>query len=348
MDFLVYGANGYTGRLIAHEARARGLRPTLAGRNAAEVGALARELGMEHRVVSLDDPAALDTAMKGHGAVIHCAGPFSSTAQPMVDACLRQGAHYLDINGAIGVFEALAARDAEAKAKGITVLPGVGFDVVPTDCLALHLKRRLPSANSLVLAFQARGGISRGTALTTLERIGEPGMVRKGGKLTPLAIGGRTRHVDFGQGPRLAVAIPWGDVSTAWYSTGIPDVEVYLAMSPKAVRSLRISGRLTPLLKLSPVKALLGWSIRNRPPGPSDAARASGGTVVMGMVEDSQGKKAVARWRGPDGYTLTAHAALNAVARVLGGGIAPGFQTPSLAFGPDFSLEIAGTSREDL
>jgi len=348
MSFLVYGANGYTGRLIAREARARGLRPTLAGRNRAEVGSLARELGMEHRVMSLGDAAALDAAVAGHGAVLHCAGPFSSTAMPMLDACLRQGAHYLDINGAIGVFEALAARDAEAKTKGITVLPGAGFDVVPTDCLALHLRQRLPSATSLVLAFQARGGISRGTALTTLERIGEPGMVRKGGTLTPLAMGTRTRHVDFGQGPRLVVAIPWGDVSTAWYSTGIPDIEVYFAMSPKAVRSLRLSGRLTPFLKLAPVKALLGWSIRNRAPGPSDAARASGGTVVMGMVEDGQGKKAVARWTGPDGYTLTAHASLNAVARLLAGGIATGFQTPSRAFGPDFSLEPAGTSREDL
>ena len=348
MTFLLYGANGYTGRLIAREARSRGLRPTLAGRNTAEIESVARELGFEHRVASLDDRAALDAAIRGHRAVIHAAGPFSPTVTPMIEACLRHGAHYLDITGEIGVFEGLAARDTEAKSRGITVLPGVGFDVVPTDCLALYLKQRLPSATSLVLAFMARGGISRGTALTTVERLGQPGMVRKGGKLTPVPIGYRTRHVDFGRGPVLTMTIPWGDVATAWYSTGIPDVEVYIAVPPTALRSLRMSRLLAPVLRLPPVKALLGWSIRRRGRGPSDAARAGGGTIVMGLVEDGSGGKAVARCSGPDGYTFTAHTALNAVTRVLGGGIATGFQTPSLAFGPDFALQVPGTSRVDL
>jgi len=348
LSFLLYGANGYTGRLIAHEAKKRGLRPTLAGRNAAEVKALASELGFEHRVASLDDRAAIDAAIGGHRAVIHAAGPFGTTYAPMFEACLRAGAHYLDITGEIGVFESLAARDAEAKSRGITTLPGVGFDVVPTDCLALHLKQRLPSATSLTLAFMARGGISRGTALTTVERLGQPGMVRKGGKLTPVKLGYRTRHVDFGKGPVLTVTIPWGDVATAWYSTGIPDVEVYLAVPPTALRSLRISRFLAPVLQLPAVKSLVGWSIRRRGAGPSDAARARGGTVVMGMVEDGSGGKATARWKGPDGYTFTAHAALNAVGRVLEGGIATGFQTPSRAFGADFAMQVAGTSREDL
>lgn len=348
MSFLLYGAYGYTGRLIAREARSRGLEPTLAGRNGKEVAALANELGLGYRVASLDDRAALDDAIGGHRAVIHAAGPFGRTCAPMFEACLRHGAHYLDITGEIGVFEALAARDEEAKARGITVLPGVGFDVVPTDCLALHLKQRLPTASSLVLAFLARGGISRGTALTTVERLGQPGMVRKGGKLTPVKLGYRTRHVDFGKGPVLTVTIPWGDVATAWYSTGIPDVEVYLAVPPTALRSLRISRFLAPVLTLPPVKALIGWSIRKRGAGPSDEARARGGTIVMGMVEDGSGGKAVARWSGPEGYTLTAHTALNAVTRVLKGGIAPGFQTPSRAFGPDFALRIPGTKREDL
>ena len=348
MSFLLYGANGYTGRLIAREARSRGLRPVLAGRNAEEVKALAAELGFEHRIASLEDRAALDAAISGHRAVIHAAGPFGRTSAPMFEACLRAGAHYLDITGEIGVFEALAARDGEAKARGITVLPGVGFDAVPTDCLALHLKRRLPTANSLVLAFMARGGISRGTALTTVERLGQPGMVRKGGRLTPVKLGYRTRHVDFGKGPVLTVTIPWGDVATAWYSTGIPDVEVYLAVPPTALRSLRISRFLAPVLKLPPVKALVGWSIRKRGAGPSDEARARGGTIVMGMVEDGSGGKAVARWTGPEGYTLTAQTAMNAVSRVLDGGIATGFQTPSRAFGPEFALQVPGTRREDL
>ena len=151
-----------------------------------------------------------------------------------------------------------------------------------------------------------------------------------------------------GCSPRLVVTIPWGDVATAWHSTGIPDVEVYLAVPPTMLRSFRMSRVIAPLLRLPPVKAVLGWSIRSRGPGPSDTARAAGGTIVMGMVEDGKGGKAVSRWKGPDGYTFTSRAALNAVTRVLAGGIATGFQTPSRAFGAEFSLQVPGTSREDL
>jgi short subunit dehydrogenase-like uncharacterized protein len=187
-QFVIYGANGYTGALTARAAVERGMRPILAGRNAAALAALAGELGLDYRVVALDDPAGLDNLLDGVTAVLHCAGPFVFTSQPMADACLRNGVHYLDITGEIGVYEALAARDAAAKTAGVMLLPGVGFDIVPSDCLAAHLKRRLPSATRLTLGLRALGGVSQGTALTGLEAMarGEGGMVRRGGKLTPV------------------------------------------------------------------------------------------------------------------------------------------------------------------
>jgi short subunit dehydrogenase-like uncharacterized protein len=196
-DFLIYGANGYTGGLIARLAVEHGLRPLLAGRDAAGVGALANELGLEHRVFPLDDTAALDAALAGVAAVLHCAGPFSRTSRPMADACLRTGRHYLDITGEIAVFESLAARAAEARAAGITLLPGVGFDVVPSDCLAAHLKRRLPSATRLALAIKGTERFSRGTARTMLENTG--GMVRRAGRLEPVPAAWKTRIVDYSQ-----------------------------------------------------------------------------------------------------------------------------------------------------
>src|SRR5829696_2843358 len=176
---LIYGSNGYTGRLIVERALERGLRPVLAGRNAAEVQRQADELGLEHRVFSLDDPRAVDAGLVGVGVVMHCAGPFARTSRPMADACLRTRVHYLDITGEIAVFEALAARDAEAKASGVMLLPGVGFDVVPSDCLAAHLARRLPTATRLTLAFRSAGRMSRGTALTAIDRISDGGLVRR-------------------------------------------------------------------------------------------------------------------------------------------------------------------------
>src|SRR3954471_22052892 len=169
---LLYGANGYTGELVARLAAARGDRLTLAGRNGEALARLGAELQMPVRAFALDDPAAVETGIDGATVVLHCAGPFSHTSRAMVDACLKKEVHYLDITGEVAVFEACAARDVEARTAGVMVMPGAGFDVVPSDCLAAHLKRRLPSATHLALAFQAIGSPSRGTATTMVEGLG--------------------------------------------------------------------------------------------------------------------------------------------------------------------------------
>lgn len=347
-DFLLYGANGYTGSLIARTAVAQGLRPVLAGRNAPGVTALARELGLAHRVFSLDDTAAVDQGLQAMAAVLHCAGPFLHTFQPVVDACLRNSVHYLDVTGEVAVFEAIATRDAQAKAAGVMLLPGVGFDVVPSDCLAAHLKQRLPSATRLALAISSLSQVSRGTATTIVENIGRGGLVRKGGVVTRVPAGWKTRTIDFGEGPVKAIAIPWGDLSTAYHSTKIPDIEVYMAapLSTRlAARGSRFLGR---VLGSSVVQRFLKWRIQAGPPGPSEQERANGRSVIWGEVEDGAGNRAVARLHGPDGYTLTASAALAIIRRVLAGNAPAGFQTPSSVFGPDFVLELAGVVRKDI
>lgn len=347
-QLLIYGANGYTGDLVARRAVARGLRPTLAGRSAEGVGALGRELGLPHVVVGLDDATALDRALAGHVAVVHCAGPFSRTSRPMAEACLRTRTHYLDITGEIAVFEMLHRRDAAARAAGVTLLPGVGFDVVPSDCLAAHLKRRLPTATRLALAFRLIGRPSRGTATTALEGAGKGGAVRRDGKIVPVPPGHASRSVDFGRGPVGVVAIPWGDVSTAYYSTGIPNIEVYTAFSRSTARLMRLSGYLKPLLASGPVQGLLRGLVRRQPPGPSAEERARGVSLLWGEAVDAEGRRVVSRLRGPEGYSLTADAAVRIAEKVLAGGASPGFQTPSLAFGADLALELDGVTREDV
>jgi short subunit dehydrogenase-like uncharacterized protein len=347
MPFLLYGANGYSGGLIARMAGERGLRPILAGRNRIEVAAVAAALSLEHRIFGLDDPAVLDEGLRGVSAVLHCAGPFSRSARPMAEACLRTRTHYLDITGELTVFESLHLRDAEAKAAGVMLLPGTGFDVVPSDCLAAHLKARLPSATSLRLGFQGVGRLSRGTATTMVENLHRGGVVRRGGVLTPVPAAFKTRVIDFGRGPTPAVTIPWGDVSTAYHSTGIPDIEVYMA-SPFRLRMLsRIAQWLGPLTASSAVQGFAKRRIRSGPAGPTDAERARGRSFLWGEVEDAAGQRRVSRLEGPEGYTLTALTALRIVARVLGEDAPPGFQTPSRAYGKDFILEIDGTSRRD-
>ena len=347
---LIYGANGYTGELTARIAVEQGLRPILAGRNETQVAAIAARLDLPYRIAMLDDAASLDAMLQDVSVVLHCAGPFVYTAAPMVDACLRAGVHYLDITGEIAVFEALAARYNEAKRAGVMLLPGAGFDVVPSDCLAAHLKRRLPSAMRLLLGIRALGQISRGTAMTALEGIarGEGGLVRKQGRLTSAPIAWKTRKIDFGKGPRLAVTVPWGDVSTAYHSTGIPDIEVYMSFSPAAVRAMKASRYGSWLLRLPGVVGLLRRRIRSSAPGPTDAERASGIGVLWGRAEDDAGNVVEARLRTPEGYTLTALTLLLIMRKVLAGEVKPGFQTPSSAYGPDLILEIEGVERIDL
>lgn len=346
--FLIYGCTGYTARLVIRFALEQGMRPVLAGRSPEGVGAVAREFGLEHRVFGLEDPKALDEGLRGMKAVLHCAGPFAHTFRQMADACVRTGTHYLDITGEIAVFEGLAARDGEARGAGITFLPGVGFDVVPSDCLAAHLKRRLPSATHLSLGFRAKGRMSRGTANTTVENIASGGAVRRGGRIVKVPVGRFARTIDYGDGPRHSVAIPWGDVSTAWYSTGIPDIEVYVPM-PRSARWMALLSRpVAPLMGTRPVQRLLKSRIQAGPPGPTDEERATGSVLLWGEVTDADGRRAVSRLRTPEGYTLTALAALEATRRVLAGEAPAGFQTPSRAFGADFVMQFEGVERIDL
>jgi short subunit dehydrogenase-like uncharacterized protein len=345
--FLIYGASGYTGELIARQAAARGHLPWLAGRNGRTVAALARELDMPHRVFSLDDPATLEAGLAGARAVLHCAGPFSRTANAMADACLRAGAHYLDITGEVMVFEALAARDAEASAAGVMLLPGAGFDVVPSDCLAAHVKARLPSATELALGFQLRGGMSRGTLLTSFEGLPGGGLVRRGGRLTPVPAAWRTRVIDFGRGPTTAMTIPWGDLATAYRTTGIGDIQVYMAASAGLRTGARIGYRLRSLLGSPPVQRFLETRARRRPAGPSAEQRARGGAWLWGEASDPAGNRVVSRLRTPEAYTLTALTAVALVEKVLEGHAPPGFQTPASAYGKDFILGIDGVTRED-
>ncbi|MEM6325619.1 MAG: saccharopine dehydrogenase NADP-binding domain-containing protein, partial [Bacteroidota bacterium] len=330
MSFFLYGATGYTGRLIADLAVSRGVQPLLGGRDPARLGALADALALDHVAVGLDQPAALDRVLNDVPLVLHAAGPFSHTSRPMIDACLRTGTHYLDITGEIAVFEALAARSREATEAGIVVLPGVGFDVVPTDCLAMHLHRRLPTATHLRLAFRALGGVSHGTARTAMEHAGRGGAARIAGEIVSVPAAHDQIRVDVGDGrERVCTAIPWGDVSTAYHSTGIPNVTTYTAMPPRAVGAMRASNRLSGLLQTRPAQAFLRAMVDRRVTGPTEAERQRGRSFVWGEATDASGGRVVSRWAGPEGYTVTADAALRAALAVLEGRTEPGFQTPS-------------------
>lgn len=347
-DLLLYGSYGYTGQLILERALNEGLRPILGGRNAAAVADQAKRHQLEPRVFDVGDKAAALKALSGVRAVLNAAGPFHRTALPMVQACLQTGTHYLDVTGEVEVFEALAQQDQAARRENIMLLPGVGFDVVPTDCHAAYLKSRLPDATELVLAFQGLGGLSRGTATTMAEKLGSGGAVRRDGRIVTVPVAWKTRAIDFGARPALTVTIPWGDVSTAYYSTGIGNIEVYTAVPPAMIRQMRMTRYIGWFLRLPPIQKRIKQRIQAGPAGPDPKTRQKSSSVIWGEVRNSSGRRAAARLYAPNGYTLTAMTALRAAQNALAGNAKPGFQTPSRAFGADFILQFEGVRREDV
>jgi short subunit dehydrogenase-like uncharacterized protein len=345
-NFLIYGANGYTGELIVRFALERGMKPILAGRNAAKIEDLAKKHDLDFRVFALEETEKLDSALKEVMFVLHCAGPFSLTSKQMVEACLRTNRHYLDITGEISVFEQMASFDQRAKEAKVMIMSGVGFDVVPSDCLAKYLKDRLPSATNLTLAFYGLGRISHGTQATMFMNAGQGGAVRRNGEIIRVPNAWKTREIDFGAVKKEGVTIPWGDIATAFYSTGIPNIEVYTIVPPDALRLMKVSRYLGWLLKTGPVQKILQKQIP--PGGPSDEEREKGKTYLWGEASDDKGNRVEARQQGLEGYTLTALAALKIAEKILDGNFCAGFQTPAKCYGADLILEIEGSARQDV
>lgn len=338
--WLLYGANGYTGELIARAAVARGMRPVLAGRSKDKVERLAAELGCQSAVFSLDDHTALVSALNGAIAVLHCAGPFSRTARSMMQGCLATHVHYLDITGEIDVFELAHSVDDKAHRSGVVLCPGVGFDVVPTDSVAAKLKQTLPDATHLALGFEGGAGMSKGTAKTAVESLGS-GRVRRDGRIVEVPFATQTRRIDFGAGERLAVGIPWGDVSTAYYTTGIPNIEVFTATSQRQLDGMR---RMNGLMRGRWIKAIAKRVIQRRLQPPDRAQRDSNPSFIWGEVRNASGQTKTARLKTANGYSLTVASSLGILATLLAQPRMSGFATPSELVGADFVSTLPGSS----
>lgn len=340
--WMIYGATGYTGRLTAIEAARSGLRPVLAGRNERALAELGAELGLPFAAFALDDPAQVAANLAGCRLVLHCAGPFSATSQPMIAGCLAAHAHYLDITGEIGVFANAHRQSDAARRADIVLIPGVGFDVVPSDCLAASLVRALPAATRLVLAFEAGGGPSPGTAKTSIEGLSHGGKIRRDGKLVRVPLGWRTRRIPFAHGERIAMTIPWGDVFTAHVSTGVPDIEVYMSVPPATIARVRRLRWVQPLLGLRTVQGFLKRRIERSVRGPSDARRGSTDAQLWGEAGSADGRSVSATMTTPNGYDLTVSASLAIARHLLVQDVEGGYYTPSLLMGADFAATLPG------
>jgi len=340
--WMLYGANGYTAKLILDLALKRGHRPVLGGRNRQAIEALAREHNLPARIFGLEEVATAASALSGIDAVLHCAGPFSATSAPMLEACLQAGTHYLDITGEMEVFAHCHQADQRARERGIVVIPGTGFDVVPSDCLAALLKRELPDADALVLAFEAGGGPSHGTALTAVEGISKGGRVRVNGHIEAVPLAYKTRSFERDGEPRHAMTIPWGDVYTAFVSTGIPNIEVYMVVPIATSERLRKLNRVRWLFGLGLVQRWMKGKVRAG--GPASAKRDDSACTLWGEVKNAAGKEVKKQLTTVNGYDLTALTAIGVLDHLLAQHPAGGFYTASQLMGADYILSLPGSS----
>jgi len=334
-NFLIYGATGYTGKLIAQQAVLRGLTPIVAGRSAAKVQQLAAELGTEGRAFDLSDPEATREGLAGITVVLNVAGPFSVTSAPLLEAALELGVHYLDTTAELGAFLHSEAADAAATEAGIMVMSGTGWDVVPSDTLAAHTAARITDPVSLTIAlkiFVATPGeripllFSQGSISSAAGFAAYTDSVRADGVIvtrtdTP------ARAIDFGFGPEEVGLAPMGDIVTGWKSTGIPNIEVYLA-----------GGIPAPTATGAP--QLLE--------GPDAEDRALGRARVYAKVVGRDGSVAEGLVDTPTGYGFTQIAAVEIAARILAGDFTVGFQTPASAYGPELLTSIGDSHFIDL
>jgi short subunit dehydrogenase-like uncharacterized protein len=346
--WMLYGANGYSGERAARAAVQRGERPVLAGRNDAAIRKLAGELGLPCRVFALDDINVVREQFWDIGLVVHAAGPFSATAMPMLRACLASSVHYTDITGEIAVFEAAQGLDREARKAGVVVCPGVGFDVIPTDCVAAVLHESLPDANAIALGFDGSLRPSRGTARTALEGIAGGIFVRRDGKLKNVARDFELRRIDFGRGERRAAVIPWGDLSTAAWTTSVGNISVYVPEKSSRL-SMKLFGLQRLLLNIPVVRNSLLKKIAAGPPGPEVVdGRSAGNMYVWGEARNGAGDVVEARLRTANGYDVTVEGMLLAADKLLDYRGRGGYFTPSQLFGKRVIEGFPGSSAIEL
>ena len=342
-DWMIYGANGYTGNLIARKSSDSGMKPILAGRSRKEIQALADGLSLSHRIFSLEDIEGVKKKLAGVSVVLHCAGPFSKTAEPMMQACLESGTHYLDITGEISVFEASQRLSEKAEESKIVICPGVGFDVIPTDCVAAQLKLKMPDATRLRLGFDSKSSLSRGTAKTSVEGIAQGGKIRKDGKILVVPLAYKQSRIDFGNGEKFSMTIPWGDVSTAYWSTGIPNIEVYMPTTRNAFKIMTKMNYIRWFLGLGLVQKMMKKKINKRPRGPSAEQRKASRMYVWGEAKNASGQRLCCRISTANGYDVTVDGAIACVSYLLNHEGMVGTLTPSELLGSNLIEKLPGS-----
>ena len=341
--WMLYGCTGYSGKLITKECHRQGLKPVLAGRSESKVKRIAEEFGFEYRVFDLADAQQIECALADCYMVFNAAGPFTQTCEPLVEACLKKGVHNLSLVGEIPLLEELQKYHQAALDSGISIAVGLGYDVIPTDCIANVLKEKMPDATHLSINMQGASDMSPGSTKEMVEQLGEqPFWARKSGQLVEsTAI---TKKIDVGQGEILAMTIAWGDLSSAYYSTKIPNIEVFASLNRFEVWIMRGISALKPLIRVKRVQGWINQLIDLTVKGPSEQVLEESLVYFLAEAKNAKEETVKVKLKTASGYKLTYLGAVFSIKHVLENSPEAGYQTPSQLLGKRAIEKIEGSS----
>ena len=342
----LYGATGYTGRLVAAELRRRGLDFLVAGRNAERVREVVRDLGgdVPCRVAALEDRDALRHAVGDCAVVINCAGPFTRYGEPVVRAAVETGTHYVDTTGEQGFMQDVAERyDAPARAAEVAVMPACGFDYVPGDLICRLAAGGHEPLRELVLAyFVADFGATRGTLHSALEVLRGNALEYRDGGWRPAGTGPLRASFTFPGDIGRQAMLPYacGEVVTVPRHTRVGTIRSLISAADFAPHAALAPAMPFALVGLgaalrTPLKAGVDMLIQRLPEGPEREDRIRARWTIVAVAEGEDGSTTRGIVRGSDPYGLTAVTAVHAATLLAGGDCeATGFQSPASAFDP--------------
>jgi short subunit dehydrogenase-like uncharacterized protein len=337
-EWIIYGAYGYTGKLIIREAINRKFKPVLAGRSPEKLKRLAEDMNLEYIHFELSDSEEINNIISDFKIIFNAAGPFIYTSAPLVQACLKAGVNYLDITGEVPVFEQNFKYNDRAIEKEIAIISGVGFDVIPTDCMVKYLSEKILNPIELEIGIAGESGLSPGTLKTMIESLPTGPLIRKNGQLIKISHEKKNREIKFLDKVRMVIPVTWGDLATAYRTTGIPNITVYMPYS-------KTLANLVKSIKFDNKKEIYEW-IEKNVDGPDDQTRQNARSYIWAYVANQKGDSAQAWLETMEGYRFTAVASVRCIEKILQQNIR-GCLTPALAFGKDFILELPETKRID-
>lgn len=344
--WMLYGAYGYTGRLILEESLKLGLKPILAGRSIGKLRALATEHDLPWRLVELENEANLNAALEDVDLVYHAAGPFVKTAQPMREACLQTGTHYVDVTGELPVLRDTFAAHERAKESGVLLLSSNGVNCVPTDCLVGYLLKQIDDVQSIEVAIDTVRERSAGSLISMLEMTQQPGQVRRNGQIKQEPVGARIKRVRFNHKVETVLSLPLVDIDTLYWLSGASNITAYVAQPALLALGMKWSAGMNRFVFANNLirQRVQQW-LRQQFPGPDENARAHQRTYVWAKARNRTGRVKEAWLETLDGYQLTAAIAPRAVCEILSQDHWGGAYTPAQALGSEFVLNLPETVR---